>query len=149
MAEVRAHAARVVAPAGLLDLHHVGAEVGQDRAGEGAGKHRADLHHPDACEDGHGATAIPACATTRDHLAISATTNSPYAGRVQGRNVGPFLGHARADVRLRHDTTDQLVRPGYDPGRCAGWREDRAPGVDLEQTSNARRAAQFDGLRPS
>src|SRR5215510_4930308 len=50
-----AQPAHVVAMDGMLDLDHVGAEIGQHLAGPGAGEHAAEIEHADMRQaTGHG-----------------------------------------------------------------------------------------------
>ena len=77
VAEGEAHLPCVVAAIGLFHLDHIGAEIAEDRPGEGPGQHLSDLDHlhPGQRRRHHAAPgespSAAACRTSKARLSAS------------------------------------------------------------------------------
>ena len=82
----RAAQARVVEPPAVLDLDHLGAEVGQDRAHHRGRPDPAEVDHADAVEDGlHEPAPLPTATSSRTSAVCSPSRGAGASAPVFGQ----------------------------------------------------------------
>ena len=115
--EGRAPQPRIVAAVGLLDLDHVGAEIGQDDAGQRSRQGLADFDHLDACKQSRHLLLCAHVGLKPDRCKVVGTVvarppalwNTPYAP-IALQCARSALDSAVKGVENRHEKQRQPWR---------------------------------------